>query len=230
VIPSHLFKAVFLWAKIKWRKIMELDFEISEKKLEEMIYNQLIGETDIEELPFGGIAYEYSAIHRQLDLGHFGIADIVAFSKYVFDQRYTIDVFELKKGKLNWDSLAQVIKYANGLRIYVGKYCAIKPYRINMYLIGGSVLSDNSFEFITKNFPNINIITYELSENGVSYTDNTQWWCKDLKIPKKLKKILTCVDLENTDDFSNIIQYFGDRPCKRAKKAIKNMIKYIDIY
>jgi hypothetical protein len=116
--------------------------KLSEKELEDIVFkssNQALQEKGLE---------IFGRKIRQLKIGNYGIADIVAFSRAVEEIEgnttsiLDIDIIELKQDIVNIQTFLQSIKYVKGITEYLYKRHFFK-FRINITLIGTSVDMSN---------------------------------------------------------------------------------------
>lgn len=170
---------------------MELDFEISERKLEDIVASRL---KNYGNGIFDG--QEYTHVYRQFNFDPYGIADIVAFTEATPGGRSCADIFELKKGRITLGTLSQAMRYKKAMDIYIESTGAfISTGRI--YLVGGSMDSDLN-NFIGEG-SNISVFTYDIDENGIFFHDCDCGTVELASIPLKSNKFLTCPDYESHD-------------------------------
>lgn len=185
------------------------DVIISEKKLEDMFYDhfteknesQMIGNT------FGFKCDGILSVNRQLDLGNFGIADIINFRNTDYDGSIGIDIYEFKKDTVCKNSLIQILKYKVGLIHYFKKFGIIVG-DVYLYLIGGSISSDKHFEFTPQAIDSLSIYTYDIDPDvGLTFKNQGKWGFTEDKTPKSLIKALTCVSYCSIDQKISLDNY-----------------------
>jgi len=151
-----------------------------EKDLETIIF-----ETPNEKLVERGLDIE-GFKKRQLRIGNYGIADIVTFSfrenadlekingkweVLSVNPYLSIEVFELKQKKIDFNTLAQCARYAKGIERYL-KYREVSfEYRISLNLIGNEIEINGDFVYLlSDNFlSNVNVFTYEYGFDGIRF-------------------------------------------------------------
>jgi len=128
----------------------------SEKELEDFICN------DIEEnkiCPVAGTSVDL--FERQLNLGAYGVADIVKIS--IEWDHIDVTVLEVKKETITSDAIIQTVRYMEGLKHFIGEYFAdMQDQEIFIY---GEIAAPNSSlgdgVFLLNVIDNLNI--YEIS-------------------------------------------------------------------
>lgn len=140
--------------------------EFLEKDLE-----QIIWESNDEQLENAGIYGFTGRRFRQLKIGNYGIADLVTVEKItVYDHRFfnvkklvfidsylLITVYELKKEKIGISALLQAVNYATGIKSYlIGR--GFDKFILKIVLIGKKIDESGSFCFMS------NLIDCELPE------------------------------------------------------------------
>lgn len=139
-----------------------------EKDLEDVIWENTQSKEGLQKLEDRGLSLIGKHFIRQLNLGPYGIADIVGFTIGVyrtdFDQHsisVQVDVVELKKDKINNTCINQTLRYLDGIKQFVSEY--LKKHSIKekfqfvhlsyeAHLIG-SGMSLDSCAFIYNNTP-----------------------------------------------------------------------------
>jgi hypothetical protein len=147
---------------------------ILEKEIEDLVWSadwDLIRERG---LPISGRGF------RQLNLGSYGISDIVTFdlvkTRYTdrkeTSRHLTVSIYELKKDNITIDTLLQAIRYYKAIQ----RIIETSPYLIDavdyeIYLIGkGLDKNGDGFSFITDFCPSINFYTYSIDlVNGLRF-------------------------------------------------------------
>jgi hypothetical protein len=111
--------------------------EFLEKHLE-----QIILESDVTKLQERGLYIfdENTKIKSQVNIGNYGIADLILFNRPTRIYRGMIKVVELKKGKLNIDAFLQAVRYLRGIKSYLEKREIEHTYDFNITLIGSEVV------------------------------------------------------------------------------------------
>jgi hypothetical protein len=140
---------------------------IDERELENFLMEP--GNLQHIEIPEGGEERKY----RQLNLGDYGIADIVVITPEVRPLDgidYLIHVIELKKDEIGPSTITQASRYVAGIKHYLGQIMGHKlriEYQIS---IVGRSLQDGDWWFLNGFLNNISIWTYDLDlETGISF-------------------------------------------------------------
>ena len=119
-----------------------------EKNLEDIIF-----ESDRNELFNMGLSIS-GELFRQFNLGKYGIADLVMYTKNEYDDEdkspynaeYSVTVFELKKGKIDFNALIQAFRYVVGLIFYNKEHYKDNTFQYKISLVGSKI--DISEEFL----------------------------------------------------------------------------------
>ena len=158
------------------------DIEISERKLEDMVFEILKNQ---DKYPDKFDFLEHSdLVIRQLNLNNYGIPDIVTFSYDVLEG-FVVNIYELKKDKIGIGAFLQAVGYVKGIKSYFKKRGYGDTMLFKICLIGKSVDTSGNFSFIPDliNFSNpdeqpfydmgmildINFITYKMTINGLEF-------------------------------------------------------------
>jgi hypothetical protein len=154
-----------------------------EKDLEEIIFN-----TSREVLREKGLPI-FGKIKRQLNLGKYGIADLVtiqtANNSYPWGSSLQITIYELKKDKIGISSFLQALGYAKAIKVYLEEYRNIDDFHIDIVLIGKEIDTTGSFCYIPELFCqdgsgnplgqifNVQFYTYKFDINGFSFDEKS---------------------------------------------------------
>lgn len=149
-----------------------------ENNLEDILYN-----TDPDSIHSRGLEEfnPYQHIFRQVNLGRYGIADIITVLIYpnkdvVRKRIITITIYELKKDRVDENTFWQAIGYKRGVEEYLLQYnirnCSIN---INIILIGKQIQSDNNFCFLFGITDSIKCYTYEYSWDGIIFNEESDY-------------------------------------------------------
>lgn len=152
---------------------------ISEKELEDLIFN-----ADPKDLDERGLSI-VGDLRRQVRIGNYGIADIVAYErgKSYFDynkspyyQNPQITVIELKKDEINISAFMQAVRYAKGIKRYF-KYKKYTDFDLTIMLIGAEVNFHSDLIYLTDLIKteelNLEIYTYSLHFDGIFFKSHT---------------------------------------------------------
>lgn len=132
-----------------------------EKDLEQIIF-----ETDNDLLYQRGLNVVGSKV-RQLNIGRYGTADLVAFKRY--QSMIIITVYELKLKDINVSAFLQAVGYVRGIQKYIDtkypNWCV--DYRIA--LVGKNLDLEGNFSFLPNIFPNVALYTYDYGFDGIVF-------------------------------------------------------------
>ena len=135
-----------------------------EKELEEIIFNASLEELNEKGLPLSGKCY------RQLNLGNYGIADLVYVKKYYHDigEPYLcITVCELKKEKAGISAFLQAVRYVKGISRYLYKR-GMFNYVFEIFLIAPEIDTSSDFIYLTDLIANEHYCTILSSADNYS--------------------------------------------------------------
>ena len=148
---------------------MKIIFD-SEKELEDWIFNkyQEDGVCCID-------GNEPQHLIRQMNLGVYGICDLVSFSVYKSEKSTSVDVYvyELKKEKITAEAFTQVARYATAITQSIESYGPDIRVSITCVLVGTEIdescyiLNHSEFQYY-KPFFN--------PESGVEFKDDSCGW------------------------------------------------------
>lgn len=116
--------------------------EISEKEIEDFIYNDLVKYNGNGLMVRGVDLYCFSHMasynirwFRQLNIEPYGICDIVGF--YRFRGMIYVELIELKKTSIDANHFEQIARYKKGLQVYLkNTFLKSDGFHIDMSLIG----------------------------------------------------------------------------------------------
>ncbi len=148
--------------------------KFSEKNLEDIIFS-----TPTPLLQQRGLDIEGAKL-RQVRLGIYGVADLITVNKVYVDTiqedrsvkripYLLIDIFELKQGKISFETFVQILKYGRGVKSYLSKFHPNLDYAIRYRMIGDSVDENNSFYFLPSLFKNIKLYKYIYDYDGINF-------------------------------------------------------------
>ncbi|GAB3324700.1 hypothetical protein GCM10027299_22080 [Larkinella ripae] len=162
--------------------------ELSEKDLEDTIYNAAITDVGRLFLHQRGLAIE-GKIFRQVNLGEYGIADLVTVhylgkkkaieagtDRSSLKKTIAVTVYELKKGALGPSTLTQVHRYMRGVQVLVKAAKKEDQPKINFQILIGGVLIGDTVESIdfwdlTTSCPGISAYIYKFDYKGLSFIE-----------------------------------------------------------
>ena len=119
---------------------------------------------------------------RQLNIGNYGIADIVYFhrSREPMGNYLVVTIVELKQKQINVGTFLQAIRYAKGIDRYLAKRKFSFYVKFEIVLIGRTVDTSSSFPYIFDFFRNdlnygdatrVSGYTYDYDIDGISFTE-----------------------------------------------------------
>jgi hypothetical protein len=128
---------------------------------------------------------EMDYAQRQVNLGAYGIADIISIQPgipEVHDADYCITVIELKRDDINVSTLMQACRYLGAIKQFIegfhkGKYVRFET---KIVLVGRNI-NVNDWTYLGHQFSNVAIWTYSLDlETGISFENHR---LEDYEIP-----------------------------------------------
>ncbi len=140
-----------------------------EKNLEEIIF-----ETSNERLQDRGLEITGKK-KRQVKIGNYGVSDILTFEKdsEVLDGTVyhclIINVFELKKEKIDATALMQAYRYKKGIERYLKHRGFSQRVFVRAVLIGQSIC-EGDFCYMQEYIDSLSIYTYEYDFDGISFS------------------------------------------------------------
>jgi hypothetical protein len=141
-----------------------------EKDLEQIIF-----ETSEHDLDERGLFVPGKRL-RQVNIGNYGIADMITYYRNPFDKEIVITVFELKKDLITVDAFLQAIRYCKGIREYLEhrKFNSFKyEIKYNMVLVGSGIEDKSGFIYITDFSENISFYTYSYKFDGLRFNEES---------------------------------------------------------
>lgn len=176
-----------------------------EKNLEEIIFDtdtDLLHSKGLDCIQIGSLKF------RQLNLGNYGIADIVYFNKES-NGFFTITILELKRDKIDIDSFSQVTRYFKGLKDYLDNSSLFYDehfyygLRWNIVLIGNTIDTyHESFVYYESLYSSLNVsisyYTYNYDFDGIKFVKETGY---------KLRNSLTSIHTSIPEELKSYINY-----------------------
>jgi hypothetical protein len=108
---------------------------------------------------------------RQFKIGNYGIADLVTIERPYYHTgienhcKGTITIYELKKDSIGINTFNQLIRYANGIKLYLEERDLLNYYNISLVAIGKDIDLSTSFCYLP------NLFNQDISEVAVGYSD-----------------------------------------------------------
>jgi hypothetical protein len=170
-------------AKIKenkqWLRRNNHTMEISEKDLEDLIYQDLIHKggrnlisrglnTVCMSLGIGSVVWL-----RQVRVEPYGIADIIGYRRY--RGSIYVDIIELKNRPLECGDFDQVFRYKTAVLEMFGNSRPNMRVLVNCYIVGRDI---NSGHYI-HNHSDVNLVFFTFSIHGFQFRTENDRWCKN---------------------------------------------------
>lgn len=154
--------------------------EFLEKDLEDILYNAPV--KDIENR--GLYCFRHHALFRQVNLGSYGIADLVSvcFSR---KDRIIVTVYELKQKTISINTFLQAVGYVKGLQ-EVCPLFNIKKRRVDFHivLIGSKIDLSGQFCYLPSVFPHgVSYYTYKYDYDGIKFCPEDEYKLPHYKPP-----------------------------------------------
>lgn len=151
-----------------------------EKNLEDIIW-----ETDNEKLQERGLEISGKK-YRQMNLGLYGIADIVTVERLFEDVNYfssirsylNITIYELKKETICSSTFFQALKYCRAIQLHLNGRGTSTLYKLNIVLVGSNInANENGFSFLPNLISNseyfclnsVTNISYKYDFDGLTF-------------------------------------------------------------
>jgi hypothetical protein len=181
---------------------------VLEKEIEDIVW-----EAKGVQLVERGLKLRLGAIKwRQLNLGSYGIADIVT-TKLIKKTNYKggheisewilwVDVIELKKDEINIAAYLQALEYCKGLHRFLRDAINLNvdfSYKFNIILIGKKIDLNSSFCYMADFVENLQVYTYSIDlEKGVRFRSQRGFCQKESQesIPQSLYDFTNMANLK----------------------------------
>lgn len=149
-----------------------------ESDLEDIVFNSPIGE--LRDRGFDSY-FKDAHTYRQLNLGGYGIADIVQFKRLTFKtesgflvSKIVVHVIELKKNQIGIDTFFQALRYCKGILEFIKKRATFDfNVTFNISLIGRKIQDSTDFVYLTDFLQNeqivLNMYVYDYKIHGLSF-------------------------------------------------------------
>lgn len=151
-----------------------------ERDLEDIIFN-----TDQYHLRERGLhCLLYDSIYRQVNLGNYGILDILTIRKD--NNNFYVTVYEMKQKQINTNSFLQAVRYVRGLQRMWDIYNLNNhELHLRIVLIGGSIDDKSDFCYISSVLRSVRFFTYKYDYDGISFESSNSYKLVDEKFPKE---------------------------------------------
>lgn len=146
-----------------------------EKNLEDIIYENALTEEGRRKLEKRGLPIK-GMVFRQLYLGNYGRLDLLTIhnkSYANYPDALIFDVYELKQGIVNIDTLLQAGRYVKGItRILVKNDHNLnqRDLAFRIHLIGSEVDLNGDFALLCDSLRDVNLYTYSYNIDGIYFT------------------------------------------------------------
>lgn len=155
---------------------------IPEVTLEDIIYNTYTEngmypegtEAGREKLREKGL-HIVGTLHRQVQLGDYGRADLIEVYKSDNDDLIYVDIFELKKDRVDSTTLSQAIRYKSALTILLHQHFPDHEVVFGYVLIGATeagFLSQINGSAHEDHIIPISVYTYTYGVDGIEFTNH----------------------------------------------------------
>lgn len=148
-----------------------------EKDLEDILF-KAYQSGDQKEIQKRGLhSFGHDFLIRQLNLGSYGVADLVGINfcpaKYRLDESFSaITIYELKKDAINLTTFNQIVKYGKAIVDYLESQ-DIYGCHVNYVIIGRKINPNiDNLCFLNDAFKNIKTYTYDYDFEGVKFIYN----------------------------------------------------------
>lgn len=131
---------------------------ILEKEVEDLLFYCLT-ELSFDDAYERGIPQDINMIYeRQVNLGEYGIADIIGYD-IDYEKKYCfVNVFELKKDKIGVDAFLQAVGYVRSLQLLFKEF----KFCYNIILVGKELDMNSTMCFLSTLFENVQFYTYSI--------------------------------------------------------------------
>ena len=157
-----------------------------EKFIEDIIFN-----TPQEKLRQRGLEIGYDAIFRQVNLGAYGILDILLVEyekKHSFiDRRITITIMELKNEMLTSSAFFQALRYVKGIQTFIKETYSLENTDIDYNIIVcGPDIDRKEWIYLTDYYKNFYLYTFNYDFDGVHFQREEGYHLSSPKYPERL--------------------------------------------
>jgi hypothetical protein len=155
-----------------------------ERDLEDIIFNALQTEEGRDVLNEKGLNVDFEVgllrTARQLRIGNYGMCDIITMSRgnTEIDEQWGmtqpnlyINVYELKRGKIDADALIQVKRYMTGVEHYMKLFHPKLGVYVRGTIIGRSICT-NDWVYLVGDLDRIEFYSYSYSIDGIDFKEH----------------------------------------------------------
>lgn len=160
---------------------------ILEKEIEEIIYE--VAEDEPYELVKRGLyAPQNATWYRQLQLGAYGVADLVAVTIFPKKRGYRevfVDIYELKKDQINVGTLLQAMKYGKAIEQIIRSHLKRTSIHFKFLLVGRKVDRSGDFIYMPDLLDNVYMYEYNIDFfKGLSFKQMNGFALSQGNLPK----------------------------------------------
>lgn len=156
---------------------------VLEKDLEDMLFEYL---DDFDVLIPKGFEHGCQRKYRQVNLGSYGIADIIGVSEFnqPNNKLIEINIYELKKEEISVGTFLQALKYAKALSILFEKSNPKDSIEYNIILVGKVLKTNSDFIYLTDFYENLHLYTYNFDfHDGITFEQHMDYKITNGNIP-----------------------------------------------
>lgn len=155
---------------------------VLEKEIEDMIWHGLQENRPL--LRKKGLwVWENTIYLRQVDLGSYGIADLIGFNVQPKQDgfRYiNVHIIEIKKEEVNSTTFFQAIRYARGITRLIEKKLKNTTCICGISLIGKTIDNKSDFVYLPDICNNVALYTYSLDfQHGITFTREFDYYARN---------------------------------------------------
>ncbi len=161
-----------------------------EKDLEEILFSA--PQSEIRKR--GLRCYRYDSISQQINLGAYGITDIVTIKNEGYRRipgmrSIIVTIYELKHRNINTEVLIQAARYYKGISDFCNENFNLKNTEIEyqICLIGSTIDKSSGFVYLSDLFDNLSVYTFDYKIDGIQFKEESGYSLINPQFPKKLK-------------------------------------------
>lgn len=163
---------------------------VLEKELEDILFEYI---DNFDVLIDKNFEHYCEKKYRQVDLGDYGIADIIGIIEFENPKyrSFQINIYELKKEEISVNTFLQAIRYAKALKLVFEKSIEDAVFEYNIILVGKTVNIKSDFIYLPDFYENLHIYTYKIDFNkGIYFNKEEGYKLTNGKIPINLDLFL----------------------------------------
>ncbi|OYY99544.1 MAG: hypothetical protein B7Y37_13720 [Sphingobacteriia bacterium 28-36-52] len=158
---------------------------VLEKELEDILFEHI---DSFEVLYERGFEHYCQRKYRQVNLGDYGVADIIGINDFESEvhREIVVNIYELKKEEISVTTFLQAIRYAKALKILLENSIKDAEFHYNIILIGKRISISSDFVYLPDFYENLHIYTYKIDFNkGIYFNKEEGYKLTNGKIPIK---------------------------------------------